>query len=63
MMAKGMLIWQPDRSLPDSKTHRYIKVRFNAQRKLDNVDGRFVELLNRLAHLRAPADTSPATCP
>lgn len=32
-MAKGMLIWQPDRSLLDSKTHRYMKVRFNQERK------------------------------
>ena len=55
LMAKGMLIWQPDRSLLDSKTHRYINVRFNAERKHDNVDGRFVELLNRLARFREPA--------
>lgn len=54
-MAKGMLIWQPDRSLLDSKTHRYIKVRFNQERKHDNVDDRFVDLLNRVGKLREPA--------
>jgi len=55
LMAKGMLIWQPDRSLLDSKTHRYIKGRFNREGKLSNVDGRFVDLLNRLANLRERA--------
>ena len=50
-----MLIWQPDRSLLDSKTHRYLKVRFNQERKHENVDGRFVDLLNRLGKLREPA--------
>jgi HEPN domain-containing protein len=55
LMAKGLLIWLPDRSLLDSKTHRSIKVRFNALRKHDNVDGRFADLLNRLAQLREPA--------
>jgi HEPN domain-containing protein len=55
LMAKGLLIWLPDRSLLDSKTHRSIKVRFNALRKHDNVDGRFVELLNRLTQLRERA--------
>jgi hypothetical protein len=55
LMAKGLLIWQPDRSLLDSKTHRLIKVRFNQERKHDNVDARFVELLNRMGRLRDPA--------
>jgi hypothetical protein len=54
-MAKGMLIWQPDRSLLDSKTHHLIKVRFNLERKHDNVDPRFAELLNRLWKLRERA--------
>ncbi|MFN2470094.1 MAG: HEPN domain-containing protein [Gaiellaceae bacterium] len=55
LMAKGMLIWQPDRSLLHSKTHRYIKVRFNQERRHDHVDGRFVDLLNQLGELREPA--------
>lgn len=55
LMAKGMLIWQPDRSLLDSKTHRLIKVRFNLERKHDNVDPRFADLLNRLWKLRERA--------
>jgi HEPN domain-containing protein len=55
LMAKGLLIWQPDRSLLDSKTHRLIHVRFNLARKMDNVDGRFADLLNRLGRLREPA--------
>ncbi len=55
LMAKGMLIWQPDRSLLDSKTHRYIKGRFNREGKLSNVDSRFVDLLNRLGNLRERA--------
>ena len=55
LMAKGFLIWQPDRSLLDSKTHRLIKVRFNIERKHENVDGRFVDLLNRLGDLRERA--------
>ena len=33
------------RSLLESKTHRFIKVRFNQERKHDNVDGHFVDLL------------------
>jgi hypothetical protein len=55
LMAKGMLIWQPDRSLLDSKKHGYIHGRFNLERKHDNVEGRFADLLNRLGKLRAPA--------
>jgi HEPN domain-containing protein len=55
LMAKGLLIWQPDRSLLDSKTHRYIKVRFNAARRMANVDGHFADLLNQLGRLREPA--------
>jgi len=55
LMAKGMLIWQPDRSLLDSKTHRYLRVRFNQERKMENVDARFAALLNRLWQLREPA--------
>jgi HEPN domain-containing protein len=55
LMAKGMLIWQPDRSLLNSKTHRLIKVRFNLEGKHDNVDGRFVDLLNLLGKIRKPA--------
>ena len=55
LMAKGMLIWQPDRSLLESTTHRFIKVRFNQERKHVNVDGHFVDLLNRLGKLREPA--------
>jgi hypothetical protein len=55
LMARGMLIWQPDRSLLIAKTNRLIKVRFNWERKHENVDGRFVDLLNRLGELREPA--------
>jgi len=55
LMAKGMLIWQPDRSLLDAKTHGYIKGRFNRERKHENVDSRFADLLNRLSTLREPA--------
>jgi len=47
LMAKGMLIWQPDRSLLESKTHSYLKVRFNLERKHHNVDARFVDLVFR----------------
>ncbi len=35
LMAKGLLIWLPDRSVMGSKTHRSIKVRFNALRRCD----------------------------
>jgi hypothetical protein len=55
LIAKGFLLWMPDRTLLDSKKHSYVEVRFKYQRKLENVDARFVELLTRLWKLSQPA--------
>jgi hypothetical protein len=55
LMAKGLLIWMPDEKLLRGKSHGRLHERFNYERKMDNVDGRFAKLLNDLAGLRRPA--------
>jgi hypothetical protein len=55
LMAKGLLLWMPDKSLLDGRSHGRIHSRFNYERKMDNVDPRFAALLNQLAALRRPA--------
>ena len=55
LMAKGFLISLPDERLLDGRSHGLIHGRFNYERKMDNVDPRFAQLLNSLAALRRPA--------
>ena len=54
-MAKGLLIWMPDKSLLKGRSHGRLRARFNYERKMKNVDPRFAVLLNRLDELRRPA--------
>lgn len=55
LMATGFLIWMPDKSLLEGKSHGRIHDRFNYERKMNNIDPRFAQLLNHLAALRRPA--------
>jgi HEPN domain len=55
LMAKGILLMNPDRGVLDSKKHTFISRRFNLSGKWGHTDPRYVELLNRLAKLRGAA--------
>lgn len=55
LMAKGLLLVLPDKSILGSKTHKIVSSRFNSWSKLGNTDPRYVKLLNRLSLLRSPA--------
>ena len=57
LTAKAILL-----QLPDSDplaTHTYIKSKYNRWGGFGNADGRYVDLLNRLSHLRKPARYPP----
>lgn len=55
LVAKGLLLWMPDKRFLNSKSHKALHSRFNVHRHLGNIDGRFATLLNRLTELREAA--------
>jgi uncharacterized protein (UPF0332 family) len=55
LMAKAFLIVVPDKDLLTSRTHGIIHSRFKQARKLNRVESRYADLLNRLTGLRRKA--------
>jgi len=55
LMAKGLLLMHPDRSILTGKSHKIIASKFNWWGKLGNTDPEYVKLLNHLSVLRRPA--------
>ena len=55
LMAKGILLMNPDEDLLRSKRHNFISSRFNLSGKWGHTDPRYVKLLNRLQNLRGSA--------
>lgn len=55
LMAKGLLLMHPDKSILAGKKHKLIASKFNRWGKLGNTDPRYVQLLNQLFALRPRA--------
>ena len=55
LMAKGLLLALPDKTIVTGRKHSILSARFNLFSKHRNMDGRFPELLNRLSTLRPGA--------
>jgi uncharacterized protein (UPF0332 family) len=55
LLAKAVLLQLPDKKLISSKTHGFIKSRFNQWSHLGNIERDFASLLNELEQMRAPA--------
>lgn len=61
ILAKCLLMMRPDRSVLESKKHKFVATRFNLEGKLGNVPPDSVQLLNRLTALRPIARYQPET--
>lgn len=55
LMAKGILIRLPEKKFLTSEQHKFIASSFNLLRSNMSIDGKYVNLLNRLSRLRSPA--------
>jgi uncharacterized protein (UPF0332 family) len=55
LMAKGLLLMNPDGTILAGKSHGIIATKFNWWGKLGNTDPQYVKLLNHFSALRRPA--------